>query len=343
MSKSTITTSLLISLCSVVAPALVLANETAPQTPPAVDNDLELADLELADLELAIGTTNPAALTEVGDDPLPLSRDGEETQLRSFTVEGEDRISISFERPRIDLDLDARGAPGLGWKNSWDKVDVFPTVCAQSALTASQFTGRPWLREYAQDQVVVFNPQAPDLASWKLTVIDSRGKPAVVFAGEGTPPAQLAWDGRRTGGQPAWPGLIYSFVLETVDPAGNQRTTAGRGFDLPAYRLTGKDENVLVFSGKEIGQKNHRSRGSTLSDLPLISETASWLNQASGLTAPIEIRTTARTTEQAQALAARVQQALAPLVCGDPARLVTKTLVISDAPDQGVVEVACRP
>lgn len=332
MTKFRITIGFLFLVGAVAYPVIVLANETAPQTPPASP-----------EVELAVGTADPAALTDVATDPMPLSRNGEETQLRSFTVEGEDRISISFERPDIELDLDARGAPGLGWENSWDKVDVFPSVCAQSALSESKFTGRPWLREFAQDQVVVFNPQAPEMHTWKLTVMDSRGKPAIVFAGEGAPPAQLAWDGRRTDGQPAWPGLIYSFVMETVDPAGNERSFAGRGFDLPAYRLTGEKENVMIFSGKEIGTGGLRSRSTNMMDLPLISETASWVNQAPGLTAPIEIRTTARTEGQAQALAARVQQALAPMICGDPARLVVRTQVIADAPDQGVVEVACRP
>ena len=324
----------LILFVTVTSAAWPLAAAVVPDETSSMTEKVALATSRNAD---------SAPLKETGDEPISLSRDSEGTVLRSFTIEGEDRISIRFDRPGISLDLDPRTAPGLGWENAWDKVDVFPAMTAQSALTPGTFTGRPWLQEYAQDNVVVFNPEAPDMTSWKLTIVDSRGKPAVVRQGEGAPPASLAWNGRRDQGDPAWPGLIYSYVMETVDPAGNERTFSGRGFGLPAYRLTGDQEDVLVFSGSELVNP---ATGATVPDLgqrPLIIETASWLNQAPGLTAPIEIRATARNRGQAQQLASLVSWALTNLVCGDPARISTVIKVVEDAPDQGVLEIASRP
>lgn len=291
----------------------------------------------------ASASTEEMPLREATDESISLSRDSQGTVLRSFTIEGEDRVSIKFDRPRINLDLDPRTAPGLGWENTWDKVEVFPAVTAQSAMNSPQFTGQPWLQEFAQDDVVVFNPEAPGLTSWKLTIVDSRGKPAAVRQGEGSPPADLAWDGRRDDGTCAWPGLIYSFVMETVDLAGNQRTFSGRGFGLPAYRLTGQQEDILVFSGADIITDDLITPVANLPADPLIIETASWLNQAPGLTAAIEIRATARSHRQAQQLADMVSVALTGLVCGDPERINTVVNVVKDAPDQGVIEIASKP
>ena len=288
-------------------------------------------------------STDPVPMRDATEETISLSRDSQGTVLRSFTVEGEDRVSIKFDRPRISLDLDPRTAPGLGWENTWDKVEVFPAVTAQSAMNPPRFTGQPWLQEFAQDDVVVFNPEAPDLTSWKLTIVDSRGKPAAVRQGEGSPPTDLAWDGRRDDGTCAWPGLIYSFVMETVDLAGNQRTFSGRGFGLPAYRLTGQQEDILVFSGADITADDLFSPVANLPADPLIIETASWLNQAPGLTSAIEIRATARSHRQAQQLADLVSVALAGLVCGDPQRINTVVNVVGDAPDQGVIEIASKP
>jgi hypothetical protein len=285
------------------------------------------SDLELAASAHAV--TDPQ--DGVPEQPISLSQDQTDPGVHSYTIEGEDRISIGFSRPDIALDLDPRAAPGLGWVDSWDKVDVFPAVTGRTALTALHHTGRPWLSELAQGDVVVFSPQAPDMTSWQLTVVDSRGIPAYVFDGQGAPPVRLAWDGRRQDGQPAWPGLIYSHVMKTEDPAGNVRTFSGRGFELPPYRLSGTQEDLLVLAGDRV-QNNS-----------LLTEAASWLNQAPGLTAPIEIRATARSHDQARRLAGRVQQALAPQVVGDPTRWHTVVTVVPDAPDQGVVVIASRP
>jgi hypothetical protein len=279
----------------------------------------------------------PALVTEPAAPPAD-----EGPGLRSITVEGDDRVQIHFERPEIRLDLDPRQAPGLGWRNTWEKVDVVAAVTARSALAPGRFVGRPWLTEFAQDDVVVFHPETPPMSSWTLTIVDSRGKPVARRQGEGTPPASLSWNGRGDDGSPAWPGLTYSYRLDTVDPAGNRRTTVGRGFDLPTYRLVDDAAQTLIFAGDRILAPDRLAPVADLATSPLLLATASWLNQAPGLSSPIEIRATARSQELAAALAAAVDAALAPLVGGDPARVTTVVRVVADAPDPGVVEVVSR-
>lgn len=306
----------------ILAPCLLLNLPTGPAAAalPGVE--------DLTAPQVAAGHNEAAGTSALDpDQPVSLSRDGAEPAVRSFVIEGEDRVSISFERPRLSLDLDPRSAPGLDWRQTWEKADPLPAVLARTALEPGRFTARPWLNELAMDEVVVFNPEAPELAAWKMTIVDSRGATVRVMAGKGTPPASLAWNGRRDDGTAAWPGLIYSFVLETEDPAGNRRTFSGRGFHLPAYRLRGKENDLLVLGGAD------------LDSVALLEESASWLNQAPGLERPIIIRATARDRAQANRLAGRTRSLLAGKLCGDPARLLTEVQVVPDAPDGGVIEV----
>lgn len=300
----------------------------------------ETPDSDGLTVATASGSVDKAAAGDLPEATLSIRRDSDGAVLRSFTIEGEDRVSVDFDRPRISLDLSPRHAPGLGWKQTWEKLDVLPAVTARTAVERTGFIGRPWLAEYAQSDVVVFTPDAPEMETWRLTIVDSRGKPAVVREGTGTPPSILPWDGRRDDGAPAWPGLIYSYVMETVDPAGNPRSVSGRGFGLPAYRLLGEREDVMVFSGSAVVPTDISAAARDLPAAPLMIETASWLNQAPGLTAPIEIRATCRSQGQARFLADKVRAALAPLVCGDPDRVVTVVKVVEDAPDAGVIEIA---
>ena len=126
-----------------------------------------------------------------------------------------------------------------------------------------------------------------------------------------------------------------------MDPAGNPRTTYGRGFDLPAYRLTGEREDLLVFSGGEITSVDPAAARVDLAASALIIETASWLNQASGLTKTIEIRAIVRSSGQGRYLAGLVSEALTNMICGDPSRILVMVDVVEDAPDRGVIEIAC--
>lgn len=70
---------------------------------------------------------------------------------------------------------------------------------------------------------------------------------------------------------------------------------------------------------------------------PVILEAASWLNQSAAPATPIVLTATARSAEEAAALAQRVQTQLGTLLIGDAARVRTETRVESDAPPGGAV------
>ena len=132
----------------------------------------------------------------------------------------------------------AGSRPGTRWT-------CCPAVTARTAMERTGFIGRPWLAEYAQERRGGVHPGSPRNGN---LATDHRGQPRQARRGprgQGTPPSILAWDGRRDDGAPAWPGLIYSYVMETVDPAGNPRSVvrprlrpAGLS---PAGRTRGRD------------------------------------------------------------------------------------------------------
>ena len=278
----------------------------------------------------------------VAPDRMALDRTAEGGVLRSLTIEGDDQVRIRFDRPDITLDLQPRSAPGLGWENAWDKLDLFPVVKSFSALESSPFLGRPWLNSFATDDVVVFRPQTEQADNWRLTVVDSRGRTAVTYEGKGQPPATLSWNGQRDDGSPAWPGLVYTHVLETTDKAGNRRTYTGEGFELPPYRLMKKDGIRLVLAGEHFTRPGERRRTSDAPVSDLVRETASWLNQIEGIEREIEIQVTARTNGQARRLAQTVTRALEGRVIGHPERIVSTVTIVADAPDHGMIIIATK-
>ncbi len=147
---------ILLSLIFCLAASGAIAEETTPISAEPVDL-VEPVDLG----DLAAATNAPeGSLDGVKESNVSLSRDPGSAVTRSFTIEGEDRISISFDRPRISLDLDPRQAPGPGWQDSWDKLDVYPAITGRTALAPLNYLGQPWLGEFAQGDVVVFSPDA---------------------------------------------------------------------------------------------------------------------------------------------------------------------------------------
>ncbi len=176
---------------------------------------------------------------------------------------------------------------------------------------------------------------------WKLSIADSRGQTVHEFAGKGSPPQELEWDGVTATGQPALPGLTYSYALEAFDRAGNKRNFVGEGFEVGAYRVESSDALMMLFSGKELqGLAAGRS-----SQVPpaIVLELASRINQSGRMEQPIRVQATARSFEVANALTQGITQHLSSLVIGDAVRIQPLAKVEADAPEVGTIAVTMAP
>jgi hypothetical protein len=270
-------------------------------------------------------------------------RGGEEgTVFRTLTVQGEDRIHIEVERPKLRLDMDPEKAPGLERGDVKDVLerttpDLTAPLLGVSAREASPWVARPWLSHFPEGSVARVRPDVKGAERWRMVMVNARAESVAVYQGKGDPPREIAWDGRSSNGDPVLPGASYSYVFEARDKAGNKRNFVGEGFRVDAFRYGSDEAPVLLFTARELP----RTAGLTESDVapPIVAEAASVMNQAPAAR-NVHIEVTARSQEQASALAQKLARWMKPLVIGDPARVRTATSVQSDAPPEGAVKIA---
>jgi hypothetical protein len=294
------------------------------------------------------GPAPPTETTAASQDSAYTLKGGQEgTVFKSLTVEGEDRIRFDIERPPLRVDLDPGKAPGLEWGSARDVLDrtvpdfAAPLV-ATSAHDPSPWLAHPWLSGFASGAVARFRPELKGVERWKLTIVNARGEAVANYQGRGEPPREIVWDGRSQGGALVVPGLTYSYVLEAHDRAGNKRNFVGQGFKVSAYRLDTPEGPMLTFSGRELpSQDPRRPASAEPAAVPLLIEAASWLNQAPNPGRPIRVTASARSYDEANALANHVAKQMAPHLIGDPSRVQITAEVRPDAPEGGAVVIAC--
>jgi hypothetical protein len=275
---------------------------------------------------------------------------GEEgTVFKTLTVEGEDRVHVDFDRPELELNVDPQQAPGLDLGSAIDVLDrttpdyVSPLMTA-AANDPSPYLAHPWLGAFAAGSVARFRPAVEHLDRWKLVVANSRGEVVATYAGKGDPPAELTWDGRTQSGGQAAPGLTYSYVFEAYDRAGNKRNFVGQGFKVPAYRVDAPSGPVLVFPGTELAGRAAFG-GMTRPQAPaaILLEAAGYINAAGRPKQPLRVTATARSFDEANAMATMVARDLGALTLGDPSRIHPVAAVEADAPDGGTVKISSEP
>ncbi len=282
------------------------------------------------------------------DSTLTLRGGQEGTVFKSLTVEGEDRIHFDFDRPELKVELDPTSAPGLDWGSARDVLDrtvpdLGAPLVALSAHEPSPYVAHPWLSHFASGVVARFRPDVQGVESWKLTIVNARGETVATYSGRGEPPREIAWDGRSQGGAPVVPGLTYSYVLEAHDKAGNKRNFVGQGFRVSAYRLEGPEGPLMVLSARELpvlAPGRSLAAASAGATPPILLEAATWLNQRPKAGQPVRVTATARSSEEAQALADNVTRWMAPHLIGDPARIQAVAEVQPDTPEGGTVQIA---
>jgi hypothetical protein len=291
--------------------------------------------------DVSAPASTEAAAAEASPPGMKLEGGADGTVFGRLTITGEDRISIEFERPELSLDLEPRDAPGIEWGDPLgvlqrSGIDRAAPFLEASTTIRSYGLADEWVTVFRDDAVARFRPQLEDVESWQLTIVDSRSDTVAVFAGRGEPPKEIAWDGMRLDGEPASPGLVYSYVLEASDKAGNRRTFPGEGFELPPYRCSENARVVHLFAANSL-PAGWAARPSGPPPA-LLLEVASRINRGRA-DAPVEVRVGARTFTEANALADAVGGVLRTRLLGDPARVRAVADVRPDAPEGGTVAV----
>lgn len=293
---------------------------------------------------------SPATTESTGaaDTTRALRGNEEGTALRSLTVEAENKVQISFDRPELYVALDPGTAPGLDWGTAQDVLnrtvpDLVSPLWASTAEMPSVYMPRPWLNGFTSGPVARFQPQLEGVQRWRLVVANSQGQPVQEFEGKGKPPKEIVWDGRSISGAPAIPGLTYSYVLEAYDKAGNKRNFVGNGFELPPYRVTNENAITMLLAGDDLEEWGQQRTVTSGVAHPLMLEAASWLNQIEDVQQAVTVTVTARNFDQADFLATRVSETLRHMVLNGPARILAHTDVRPEAPETGAIQIASIP
>ena len=282
------------------------------------------------------------AVAAPADSALGLRADEELTELESLTVEAENRVRIRFARPTLRVDVDPSTAPGLDWGSIVDVLDrhepdLVAPLLASSSGERSPYLARPWLDGFRDGPVARFRPSLDGVARWSMTIADSRGNVVRTFGDSGSPPDEIAWDGRTDDGDFAAVGLVYSYVLEAQDRAGNKRNFVGDAFELVPYRTGGEDDAAPRF----LLTARQLEDGAPVPALLL--EASTRINRIEEVERAVEVRVSARSREQAEATAQRVVDWLTPLVIDGSRRILAVTEVAPDAPEAVGLEIALRP
>jgi hypothetical protein len=284
-----------------------------------------------------ISAADSSATSDSGSN-MELRAGQESTVFRTLTVQGEDRIHIDVERPTLTLDLSPQDAPGLEWGSPLDVLqrttpDPMNPLLDQTSRQNCAWVARPWLSHFPDGPLARVTPDLQDVASWKLMFVDERGRTVMTYSGTGRPPAEIDWNGRTSDGGPALPGVTYSYVLEARDRAGNKRNFVGEGFRTTSFRFDAPAGPVLLFTGDELKVADSRSDATP----PIVLEAATVMNRGPSPACGVRVEVTARSRDQANAMASRLTHWLGPLLAGDPARVKTVALVSPDAPEAGGV------
>jgi hypothetical protein len=262
---------------------------------------------------------NPAP----ADTSMTLPGDKGGKTLESITVEGEDRVRVQFQRPPLDLDLDPSAAPGLDWDSFFtvlapESFDFFAPLCTRSSVERAPYAPRPWLDEFRAGPVARFRPAVSGVEAWKLEVADSRGNTVAKFDGTGSPPKEIAWDGKTATSESARADLTYSYVLHAVDKAGNKRSFVGDAFEIPPHIDASAGETSMAFAvGLDSGSVPEA----------YLMEAASRINDVGSALGPVRVEVNAPTFAAAKSIADDVVAALRSHIRGDDARVSSTTQV----------------
>jgi len=297
----------------------------------------------------AISVAAPSgAFSDEPDSAMVLEGGSDGTVFKRMTIEGEDRFRIDFLRPSLRITLDPSEAPGLDWDNTWDvlaegDIDLRGPLTGLSAAASSPYLPRPWLEEYRSGDIVQFRPALTGVERWQMTIADSRSGEVIVFDGKGNPPDRISWNGLSRSGSPMPPGYTYSYMVEAWDRAGNRRNFVGKGFGLPAYRVETAEGLYFLFPGDELAAQDPVRGASGGAPARVILEAASRINQMDPADRTVRVSVTARSYEQANAIAESVTHSLGSLILGNPARIHQVADVRDDAPEAGTVAIVLEP
>lgn len=212
---------------------------------------------------------------------LPLSVVAQQESADSSNVLNDVVIHEKFEAQHeeeklpFDMELDFSEVVNIDLSLGWDSIDAIqnPDGSHLNNELPLQLSS-PELAVIQPAPVKVFHTQFEQVSRWQLNITASNGGLFRTIAGEGNPPAEIAWDGKSNSGDPLIAGENYAYNFTAVDKAGNKKTFPGSSFSVPAFY-------ILLDGGLLIGLDS--SRLFTTDRIRLLPQAKRYAREIAGL------------------------------------------------------------
>ncbi len=145
-------------------------------------------------------------------------------------------------------------------------------------ILASDQIRKPWLGKILTLPITISNISfEKDIKQWELAVTDETGEVFRSFAGMGSPPKAIEWDGKDTKDNMIDLGKNYSYYIRTVDNENNSSFRLGKKIRVPGLYWREEINSVIRLDGRVVFERN--STGFTGSGADLLEEAADYVRK----------------------------------------------------------------
>ena len=174
--------------------------------------------------------------------------------LDDIVIEGDYEGEHPEDKIPFTLELDFTDVVQFDDGMTWYSADPLLEQQISQKNDAAIELGRPapGFTGIRPQPVKSFQAEFEDLKRWELQITASDGSIFRTIAGEGNPPAEIAWDGLGDNDEPLQAGKNYAYDFIAVDKAGNRGSFPGQTFKVAAFYLqlgdtlvVGMDNSIL--------------------------------------------------------------------------------------------------
>ena len=145
-------------------------------------------------------------------------------------------------------------------------------------VLASKQLRKPQLGSILTLPITISNiPTEGDIKQWELAITDETGEVFKTFAGKGTPPRTISWEGKDSKGNTIDLGKNYSYYLRTIDEENKSSFKLGKEIRIPGLYWREEINSVVRLDGRRI----FKSKSSALSEsgMNLLEEAADYVRK----------------------------------------------------------------
>jgi outer membrane protein OmpA-like peptidoglycan-associated protein len=204
-------------------------------------------------------------------------------EISKEIIKGEYLGKIDEKKPPTELKYDIFEVVtpyGREGSNIYDMELQIHSEISSTALPtlASKQIRKPWLGNILTPPITISNISVEkDINQWELVITDATGGVFRTFAGMGSPPRALEWDGKNSKGEMIDLGKNYAYYLRVIDKENKSSFQLGKKIIIPALYWQEEFNSVVRLDGRIVFQSNSSQLSESGRDL--LEETTDYVRQ----------------------------------------------------------------